>query len=111
MEISIDLKLMREIVFKDEALMKEMLLEWIADSNSKLEEIGIRLNEANQSSLFNKVHELKTNFSMIHCYSGIHCCEQIIQQIENNTAIKSENMDLLVRVVETVCNQLKQFIS
>jgi hypothetical protein len=39
MEISIDLKLIREIVFKDEALLKEMLEEWISDSENKMEEL------------------------------------------------------------------------
>ena len=39
MEILIDLKLIREIVFRDDQLLKEMLDEWIQDSDLKMNAI------------------------------------------------------------------------
>ena len=67
MEILIDLKLIREIVFRDDQLLKEMLDEWIEDSDLKMNAISELVKTNNTEKLFNKVHELKTNFSMIHC--------------------------------------------
>lgn len=86
---------MREIVFKDETLLKEMLNEWIEDSENKLIEMKIRSDENNWSGLFNKIHELKTNFSMIHCYQGIQLCEKYIGLMETeNNLMKPDLLDL-----------------
>jgi HPt (histidine-containing phosphotransfer) domain-containing protein len=110
MELSIDLKLIREIVFKDEQLLKEMLSEWIEDSEGKLIEIKNRLEKNNRDGLFNKIHELKTNFSMIHCYTGIQYCEQLIGQLENHELIQESEIEVLNEMVKSVKQQILPLI-
>lgn len=110
MEISIDLKLMREIVFKDEALLKEMLGEWVEDSDKKLAEIRERITADNNTGVFNKIHELKTNFSMIHCYVGIQCCEQLLLWIEKQNRIDDSDIHELYEIVQTVNSQINSII-
>jgi HPt (histidine-containing phosphotransfer) domain-containing protein len=111
MEISIDLKLIREIVFKDEALLKEMLEEWITDSENKMEEIKKRWIDENFNGLFNKVHELKTNFSMIHSGEAIQFCEKLIAKIEKEHTISSSDLDDLNSIVQFARQKLKEIIS
>ena len=110
MEISIDLKLMREIVFKDEALLNEMLTEWIDDSGKKIADIRQRISDENISGVFNKIHEIKTNFSMIHCYTGIQFCEKLIEKIENENSITQTDIDELNQIVESVNKQINNFM-
>src|SRR6185436_2738361 len=111
MEISIDLKLMREIVFKDDTLLKEMLGEWIDDSENKMEEIKKRWTDENNTGLFNKIHELKTNFSMVHCGIGIQYSEKLIAKIVNQHSISSHDLVELNAIVHSVIQQLKEIIS
>lgn len=101
---------MREIVYKDEALLNEMLGEWIDDSENKMIEIKTRLLDQNWNGLFNKIHELKTNFSMIHCYTGIQCCELLIEQMENINKSSEIELDELNLIVFSVNRQLKNII-
>lgn len=110
MEISIDLKLMREIVFKDEELLKEMLSEWITDSNLKLLDIKDRFLKNKRESLFNKIHELKTNFSMINCSEGIRFSETIVKKIERDEAVELNEIEELEKMVNEVIKQLYKFI-
>ncbi len=102
MEISIDLKLMHEIVFRDNALLIEMLEEWMEDSNSKIQAIEQRFADKLWSGLFNKIHELKTNFSMIHCYAGIQCCEKSIELISIENTLQNSHIETLKEIVEKV---------
>ncbi len=111
MEISIDLKLMREIVFKDDALLKEMLDEWISDSEKKISDIRERKADENETGVFNKIHELKTNFSMVHCYTGIQFCEKLIGKIEDKNNITDSDIDELNEIVKSVKQQIKVFIT
>lgn len=105
MEISIDLKLMREIVFRDEPLLLEMVDEWIQDSDGKMDQI-IKLYELNNyDKLFNKIHELKTNFSMIHCPAGIQCCERMIRSVEKQN-LENSDINQLITIVADVKGQL-----
>lgn len=101
---------MREIVFKDEALLNEMLYEWIEDSESKIIEIKTRLQNKNWDGLFNKIHELKTNFSMIHCYTGIQFCEKIIGQIEKDKSMQESEMEKLIEIVKSIKQQIIHLI-
>jgi HPt (histidine-containing phosphotransfer) domain-containing protein len=110
MEISIDLKLMKEIVFRDHSLLREMLEEWISDSILKIQEIEERFNKQILSSLFNKVHELKTNFSMIHCYAGIQYCEHLIKKIELQQPVLHEEIEALKRIVQDVQVQINKVL-
>lgn len=110
MEILIDLKLIREIVFRDEQLLKEMLEEWMNDSDVKTNSIAELIKSNNTEKLFNKVHELKTNFSMIHCPIGIQCCEQIIQLIENQNSLDASKLNQLQMIVYEVKKQLQNQI-
>ncbi len=106
MEILIDLKLIREIVFRDDQLLKEMLDEWIQDSNLKMNAISELLKTNNTEKLFNKIHELKTNFSMIHCPRGIQSCEQIIRFIERQEALDTLELNQLNLILSEVQKQL-----
>lgn len=106
MEILIDLKLIREIVFRDDQLLKEMLDEWIQDSNLKMNAISELLKTNNTEKLFNKIHELKTNFSMIHCPRGIQSCEQIIGFIERQDALDTLELNQLKLILSNVKKQL-----
>ncbi|MBK7357983.1 MAG: hypothetical protein IPI45_12425 [Saprospiraceae bacterium] len=100
MEILIDLKLIREIVFRDDQLLKEMLDEWIEDSDLKMNAISELVKTNNTEKLFNKVHELKTNFSMIHCPQGIQSCEQLIRFIEQEDALELNQLKLILSEVK-----------
>lgn len=106
MEILIDLKLIREIVFRDEQLLKEMLDEWMQDSDVKINSIAELIKSNNTEKLFNKVHELKTNFSMIHCPKGIQCCEKIIRIIERQDNLDASELNQLNVIVSEVKKQL-----
>jgi HPt (histidine-containing phosphotransfer) domain-containing protein len=110
MGISIDLKLMREIVFKDDSLLKEMLGEWIEDSDKKIAEIKERITADNKTGVFNKIHELKTNFSMIHCYTGIQCCEHLLELIEKENRIEESGINELNQIVQSVNSQIQIII-
>jgi HPt (histidine-containing phosphotransfer) domain-containing protein len=110
MEISIDLRMIREIVFKDDNLLKEMLIEWVSDSNDKLAEIKNRMQLQNIKGLFNKIHELKTNFTMIHCPEGIQLCEAFINKIENQSELNESEFDSLALLILEVNNKLLPYI-
>ncbi|MBK6859314.1 MAG: hypothetical protein IPK91_11480 [Saprospiraceae bacterium] len=106
MEILIDLKLIREIVFRDDQLLKEMLDEWIQDSDLKMNAILEMVKANHTERLFNKIHELKTNFSMIHCPQGIQSCEQIIGFIERQDALDTLELNQLKLILSNVKKQL-----
>jgi len=101
---------MREIVFRDDALLIEMLNEWKTDSNLKIEEIKDRYQKKNLEGLFNKIHELKTNFSMIHCAEAIRFSEAILKKIELKTGIEEDEILELETMVASVNKQLDQYL-
>ena len=47
MNTSIDLHLMRQIVFDDEKLLEEMIGEWIADTESRVIQMDLHFREKN----------------------------------------------------------------
>ncbi|MDQ3140840.1 MAG: hypothetical protein M3Q56_01180 [Bacteroidota bacterium] len=77
MEISIDLKYLRQMAFNDENLLRELLQEWFNDVEMRIQDLSVVQNS--KTDIFKQIHELKTNFSMIQCVEAIRHCESMIQ--------------------------------
>jgi hypothetical protein len=102
MEISIDLKMMKEIAFRDESLLQQMLAEWRDDSNMKLREIRNAWSEADDRKLFYRIHELKTNFTMLHCHTAILLAERIIRNLERQQPVHESDLNELEGMVRAI---------
>ncbi|MBX7164530.1 MAG: hypothetical protein K1X49_12625 [Saprospiraceae bacterium] len=86
MDTSIDLHLMRQIVFDDEKLLEEMIGEWIADTESRVIQMDLHFREKNQL-IFKNLHDLKTNLSMISCHDLVQKCQLMI-----DTSVSTEKL-------------------
>ena len=105
MDISIDLRYFRQISFGNHEIEKEMFLSWKEDSFKRISDLQILLEEQNQKNIFNSVHALKTNFSMVDCYAGIKFCELLIDKIQKDEIIDSpalRELDCLInKIIES----------
>lgn len=102
MEISIDLKFLRDLSFQDEHLLEELLHEWVNDAKLKMEVIQKRIAEGDAKMIFNSLHELKTNFTMLHCGLAIRASDVLLQKLERGELISSEEIVPLNEMLESV---------
>lgn len=102
MEISIDTKFLRDLTFQDESLLLELLDEWIDDANLKLMEIQKRIGEGDVKRVFNSLHELKTNFTMIHCGQAIRTSDILLKKLEQGELISHDDLDPLAEILKAI---------
>ncbi|HEX5625858.1 MAG TPA: hypothetical protein VFX48_07570 [Saprospiraceae bacterium] len=107
MEISIDLKMMKEIAFRDESLLQQMLAEWKDDSNMKIREIRNAWIETDPRRLFYRIHELKTNFTMLHCHTAIRLAEQMVRDLEMQLPVRESDLNALEGMVLAIQRKLE----
>ncbi len=75
---SIDLKYLSQITFNNPVLIKEMLQEWITDTETRIQEFEYSYQSSDPKKRFKMIHTLKTNYFMIGCVSMIKACENYL---------------------------------
>ena len=107
MEISIDLEFLREICFGNEDLLREMVEEWCSDTREKMDSIQKMHELGSGNLLFNRLHELKTNFTMIRCSHAIQASEKMLSKLENGSLLEDADIVLL----ESLCSDLNKVVT
>jgi len=103
----IDLTFLRKICYNDEALMREMMVEWMHDAREKLRVIDERHQKQDWNLLFNSVHQLKTNFTMLHCGEAIRESDRLLQLLESGFPVTKDDVRWLNDMVGRIAMQLK----
>lgn len=107
MEISIDLKFLREICFGNEELLRDMAEEWCSDTIEKMESIKKMQAQGASIKLFNRLHELKTNFTMIRCPYAIQSSEKMLSKLEHGAFLHAEEIEIL----DNLCTELQKLVN
>ncbi|MBK9109850.1 MAG: hypothetical protein IPM92_16125 [Saprospiraceae bacterium] len=102
MEISIHIKFLRDLTFQDELLLQELLDEWVDDANLKMIEIQKRIGEADAKRIFNSLHELKTNFTMLRCGLAIRTSDILLHKLEQGELISFEDLNPLDEMLKAI---------
>ena len=108
MDISIDLRYFKQISFGNLEIEMDMIESWKEDGLKRIAELEINVKSQNQKIIFDNLHALKTNFSMVNCYAGIKSCEILLDDIQKNRLIDSSNLiqleKILKQIILTVAN-------
>lgn len=108
MELSIDFKFLSSIAFNDASLVNEMAEEWCEDTFYKMKEIKEGRTLLNIDQLFNRLHELKTNYTMVQCPEAIQYIGTILSHMEEN-GVLPENA--IMRLDEISCKLIQMIKS
>lgn len=112
MELSIDFKFLSSIAFNDAGLMNELAEEWCEDTSHKMKEIKEGQKHLNIDQLFNRIHELKTNFTMVQSPEAIQYIGTVLNHIEQTKTLPEEatlKLDeisgILIRLIKSELQQ------
>ncbi|MBK8954005.1 MAG: hypothetical protein IPM34_00405 [Saprospiraceae bacterium] len=108
MEISIDTRFIKGLTFQDEKLLEEMLHEWISDARSKSDEIVKRIGEGDVRRIFNSLHELKTNFTMLHCGKAIRESDALLHKLEKGALITNEEFKPVLDMINAIVKLIEK---
>lgn len=110
MELSIDFKFLSSIAFDDVRLVSEMAEEWCTDTEKKMEEIKMKSAEMSTTQFFNRLHELKTNYTMVQSPEAIKFIGSLLNQIEQKSEISANAIaqldEISSKLIKIVKNEL-----